>query len=60
MAFKLLSRDRRGRFETRTLLIPEEAAMAVNLVKTEAAQKVERQLIKERVLQSEYLAEKVS
>jgi regulator of nonsense transcripts 2 len=57
VAFKLLSRDTRGRIETRQLLVPEDAAMAIKLAKSEAALKLERQKLKERVLQIESLAE---
>jgi hypothetical protein len=42
--------------ETRQLLVPEEAPMAVKLVKSEAAMKLEKQRLKERVLQIESLA----
>lgn len=60
VAFKLLSRDSKGRVETRQLLVPEDASMAVKQIKTEAAMKLEKQKIKEKVLQIESLAEKVS
>ena len=46
VAFKLLSRDTRGRVETRQLLVPEEAPMAVKLAKAEAAMRLEKQKLK--------------
>ena len=56
ITFKLLSRDSKGRFETRALQVPETNRMAVKLVKAEEAMRAERQLLKERVLQIEQLA----
>jgi hypothetical protein len=49
--FKLLSRDARGRFETRQLELPEDNQMAAKLLKATEAQRAEKQLIKERTLQ---------
>ena len=50
VAFKLLSRDTRGRVETRQLLVPEEAPMAVKLAKAEAAMRLEKQKLKVNLL----------
>ncbi len=58
--FKLLSRDTKGRLETRQLMVPEETTMAVTVMKSEAASKLEKQKIKEKILQIELLSEKVS
>ena len=60
MAFKLLGRDTKGRVETRQLMVPSEAPMAVKLLKSEAAMKLERQKLKEKVLQIEAMGEDVS
>ena len=57
MAFKLLGRDSKGRVETRQLLVPEEAPMVTKLLKSEAERRLERQRIKEKVLQIESLSE---
>ncbi len=55
--FKLLGRDTKGRIETRQLLVPEEAPMVVKLLKSEAALRLEKQRLKEKVLQIESLTE---
>lgn len=55
VTFKLLSRDAKGRFETRQLLVPEDNKMAVKLAKSEEALKIEKQKLKERVLQIDKL-----
>jgi hypothetical protein len=41
--------------ETRQLIVPDDAPMAVKLAKSEAAMKLEKQKLKERVLQIESL-----
>lgn len=56
VVFKLLSRDNKGRFETRSLTVPQDNKMALHLAKAEEAQRAERQLLKERVLQIDQLA----
>lgn len=53
--FKLLSRDAKGRFETRQLQVPENNKMAVKLVKAEETHRLEKQRLKERVLQIDQL-----
>lgn len=55
VTFKLLSRDAKGRFETRQLLVPEDNKMAVKLAKSEEAMRIEKQRLKERVLQIDQL-----
>ena len=55
VTFKLLSRDAKGRFETRQLLVPEDNKMAVTLAKSEEALRIEKQKLKERVLQIDKL-----
>jgi len=55
VTFKLLSRDAKGRFETRQLLVPEDNKMAVKLAKSEEALRIEKQKLKERVLQIDKL-----
>lgn len=57
MAFKLLAKDGKGRIETRQLMVPEEAPMAIKLQKAEAAARAEKQRLKEKVLQMESLNE---
>lgn len=57
MAFKLLAKDGKGRIETRQLMVPEEAPMAIKLQKAEAAVRAEKQRLKEKVLQMETLNE---
>lgn len=56
VTFKLLSRDSKGRFETRQLQLPEDNQMAVRLAKAEETMKAEKQRLKERVLQIDQLA----
>eukprot|EP00601_Ochromonadales_sp_CCMP2298_P029516 CAMPEP_0173333230 /NCGR_PEP_ID=MMETSP1144-20121109/4763_1 /TAXON_ID=483371 /ORGANISM="non described non described, Strain CCMP2298" /LENGTH=1288 /DNA_ID=CAMNT_0014278143 /DNA_START=84 /DNA_END=3950 /DNA_ORIENTATION=+ len=56
ITFKLLSRDSKGRFETRQLQLPEDSSMALKLAKAEEQQRAEKQYLKERVLQLEQLA----
>jgi len=56
VVFKLLSRDTKGRFETRSLSVPQDNKMAVHLAKAEEAQRAEKQLLKARVLQINQLA----
>lgn len=62
MAFKLLSRNTKGKVEVRQLLVPEEASMSVNLIKTEAAMRREKQILREKVLslQEQQVSECVS
>lgn len=55
VAFKLLSRDAKGRVEARQLLVPQTSTMAVKLQKAEEELKIEKQRLKERVLQIESL-----
>mmetsp|Transcript_4127 Transcript_4127/g.5698 ORF Transcript_4127/g.5698 Transcript_4127/m.5698 type:complete len:222 (-) Transcript_4127:109-774(-) len=55
VAFKLLSRDAKGRVEARQLLVPQTSTMAVKLQKAEEEMKIEKQRLKERVLQIESL-----
>jgi hypothetical protein len=57
VAFKLLSRDTKGRFETRQLLVPEHNPMAVKLVRAEEEMRQEKRRIKEQILQLESLSE---
>lgn len=51
IAFKLLSRDQKGRIETRQLMVPEENEMAVKLMKAGAEQRIEKERLKQRVLE---------
>lgn len=51
--FKVLARDAKGRVETRQMLVPEDNTMVIKLQQSEEAIRLERQLIKERVLQYE-------
>jgi hypothetical protein len=51
MKFSLLSRDTKGRVETRQLLVPKENPMAVKLMQAEEEMRLEKQRIKERTLQ---------
>lgn len=51
VSFKLLSRDNRGRIETRQLLVPEESTMAIKLQKSEQQEREQRQQLKARVLE---------
>eukprot|EP01038_Epipyxis_sp_PR26KG_P009687 gene9687-13040_t len=55
LAFKLLSRDSKGRVETRQLIVSEENQMAIRLMKAEEAQRIAKQQLKERVLHLESL-----
>lgn len=55
VTFKLLSRDAKGRFETRQLQVPQDNQMAVKLAKAEEAMRIEKQRLKERVLQIDQL-----
>lgn len=51
VAFKMLSRDPRGRVETRQLVVPEDNQIAMRLARAEAAMREEKQRLKQRVLQ---------
>jgi hypothetical protein len=51
MKFSLLSRDNKGRIETKQLLVPKENAMAQKLAKAEEEARLEKLKIKERTLQ---------
>ena len=51
VTFKMLSRDARGRIETRQLQLPEETKLATRLAKVEAVKREEKQRLKEKVLQ---------
>eukprot|EP01035_Chromulina_nebulosa_P008583 gene8583-11636_t len=53
VTFKLLSRDAKGRIESRQLLVPQDSTMAVKLQKAEEEMRIEKQKLKERVLQIE-------
>jgi hypothetical protein len=55
VAFKLLSRDSRGRVETRQLLVPEENQLSLRLARAEANLREEKQRLKMRVLQLDSL-----
>lgn len=57
--FKLLSRDSKGRFETRQLQVPEGNQMAIKLLKAEEEQRIERKILKEKVLQIQSLTAEV-
>lgn len=48
--FKLLSRDGKGRIESRQLVVPEDSLMSIKLAKAEAAKKEERDRLKQLVL----------
>lgn len=48
--FKLLSRDAKGRFETRQLMVPGSSSIAVKASHQEVSQKIEREKVKEKVL----------
>ena len=50
MSFKLLSRDARGKVETRHVVIPDSADLAAKLQKRQESQREERQRNKEQVL----------
>lgn len=50
IAFKLLSRDNKGKVETRQLLIPEENQISLRLAKAEAARREARLRLKQQVL----------
>ena len=50
VAFKLLSRDIKGKIETRQLLIPEENQIAMRLAKAEAARREAQLRLKQQVL----------
>ena len=56
---KLLSRDSKGRNETRELRVPESNSIAIKLQGVEEQNRVERQRIKDRVLQIEKLNSEV-
>ncbi len=51
IAFKLLSRDNKGRLEARQLLVPETNTMAVKLMKAEVEQRIAKERLKQRVLE---------
>lgn len=51
MSFKLLSRDNKGRVEARQLLVPQDNPMAQKVMKAEEELRLEKQRLKERVLQ---------
>lgn len=56
MAFKLLSRDNKGRIESRQLFVPSNNAIAQNLKKVEEETRLEKQILKERTLQISSMA----
>jgi hypothetical protein len=60
MAFKLLSRDTKGRLEARQLLVPQSNLMAQKVMKAEEAARLEKQRLKERVLQINQMTEDVN
>lgn len=51
--FKLLSRDQRGRYETREFVVNKDAAMVARLEKATEQQRLEKQRLKESVLRYE-------
>jgi len=51
--FKVLSRDSKGRVETRQLLLEEDNSLALRFQKAEEASRVEKKLMKEKVLRLE-------
>jgi hypothetical protein len=53
VVFKMLSRDMKGRVETRQVLLPESNAIVAKLQRSEEQQRLEKQLIKEKILQLE-------
>lgn len=54
---KLLSRDSRGRMETRQMWVPKDNPMVQSLAEHEKASKLEQQLLKQKTLQLEMLSE---
>jgi hypothetical protein len=48
-----MSRDGKGRVETRQLFVPQEAPMAVKLIRTEESIRLEKEKLKAKVLQYE-------
>jgi hypothetical protein len=50
IAFRLLSRDNKGRIEARQLLVPQENSMAQKLMQSEEEARLEKQKLKERTL----------
>lgn len=57
IAFKLLSRDAKGRMEARQLMVPEDNDIAIKVAKTVAVMNEEKQQLKKRVLQINALTE---
>jgi hypothetical protein len=57
IAFKLLSRDSKGRMEARQLMVPEDNDIAIKVAKTVAVMNEEKQQLKKRVLQINALTE---
>ena len=57
MVFKLLSRDNKGRFETRNLLVPENNSMAVKVMRAKEESRLDQQRRKEQILQLDSLSE---
>jgi len=57
IAFKLLSRDSKGRMEARQLMVPEDNDIAIKVAKTVAVMNEEKQQLKQRVLQINALTE---
>lgn len=55
VVFKMLSRDTKGRVETKQLLVPESNPIVIKLQKSEEMMRLEKQKIKEKVLQLEWL-----
>lgn len=53
VVFKMLSRDTKGRVETRQVLLPETNAIVAKLQRSEEQLRLEKQLIKEKILQLE-------
>jgi hypothetical protein len=51
--FKVLSRDVKGRVETRQLLLSQDKSLALRFQKAEEASRVEKKLMKEKVLRLE-------
>jgi hypothetical protein len=50
IAFKLLSRDQRGKVETRHVVVPDDAVMVAKLQQRQKSQQEERQRNKEQIL----------
>jgi hypothetical protein len=56
VAFRLLSRDTKGRVEARQLLVPDANPMAIKLAQAELTLKAEKQRLKQRILMIESMS----